>query len=249
MYPIEVLPKNLRAKSYNARYIILDFTNALLAIDALAAANWAAYSWEGRVLVSNELRTLHHIHYETKNTELLWHFQAQWQTDETWDEYVYRSAEKSKTTIQQTQELLNQLTARTVYFKIEALTPHPYLEKINAILAKNFSEKDYLIVAATDQTVPLVAATLRKATRSFSAGQLMYIYNVYWGINEQAKVLGRFRRKNRWIKGVCPIASLDNFRPIIVYSPPTIKKLSDETIASFIFPRFFAIPTTREQDD
>lgn len=248
MYPIEVLPENLRAKSYNNRYIVLDFTNALHAIDILATANWAVNSWEGRVLVSQELRTLHHVRYETKNTDFLWHFQVAWQTSEAWEEYVQRAAAKSKATIEQTQALLNQLTDRAVYFKIEALAPHPFLEKINAIFAQSFSEKDYLRVEATHATVPLVAATLRKATRSFSAGQLAYIYGVYGGLNRQAKVIGRFRGKNRWIKGVCPIASLDNFRPKLVYTPNIIKKLAGEYIGKFLFPRFFALPTASEQD-
>jgi len=249
MYPIEVLPENLRAKSYSSRYIVLDFTNALLAVDLLAAAGWAVWSWEGRVLVANELRTLHHIRYETKNNDLLWRFEVQWQSEESWNEYVARAAEMSRMTLQQTQELLNRLTDRAVYFKIEAFPPHPYLEKIKAILAQNFSEKNHLTVEAVTETVPLVAATARKATRSFSTGQLVYIYSVYWGMNEQAKVVGRFRRKHRWIKGVCPIVSLDNFRPKIVYNPNIIKKLADETINSFIFPRFFAMPAASEADE
>jgi hypothetical protein len=246
MYPIEVLPENLRAKSFNGRYIVLDVTNALLAIDILAAAKWAVCGWEGHVLVSKELQTLHHIRYKTKNKELLCSFQVQWQPNESWGEYVYRAAERSKITIQQTQELLNQLTDRAAYFKIAALPPHPYLEKINTILAKNFSEQRYLAGGATTKTVPLIAATLRKATRSFSAGQTVYIYNVYWGMNERAKVIGRFRQKNRWIRSACPIESLDHFRPKIVYSPEIIKKLDDETIDSFIFPRFFAMPSADE---
>lgn len=248
MYPIEVLPELLRAKSYSRRYIILDFAHALLAIDNLATAGWAVCGWEGRVLVSNELRTLHHLRYETNNNDLLWRFQVQWQTHESWAEYVYRAAQMSKAALQQSRELLDQLTDRPVYFKIEALTPHPYLEKIKVILARNFSEKNHLIVAAAHETVPLVAATLRKATHSFSAGQVVYIYNVYWGMNEQAKVVGRFRRKNRWIKGVCPIALLDDFRPKIVYRPDIIQKLDDETIESFIFPRFFAMPAASETE-
>ena len=247
MYPIELLPENLRAKSYNSRYIFLDFTHVLLAIDILAAASWAVCSWEGHVLVSNELRTLHHIRYETKNNDLLWRFEVQWRTNESWDDYVYRAAETSKARIQQTQELLNQLTDSAVYFKLEVLAPHPYLEKINSILAQNFAEKNYLTVETTTETVPLVAATLRKATRSFSTGQLVYIYDLYGGLNRSAKVVGRFRRKNRWIKGVCPIASLDNFRPKLVYTPDIIKKLQDEWISSAIFPRFFAMPTAGDK--
>lgn len=242
MYPIEVLPENLRAKSYSSRYIVLDFTNALLAVDILAAAGWAVWNWEGRVLVANELRTLHEIRYETKNNDLLWRFEVQWQSPESWDEYVSRAAEMSRMTLQQTQELLNRLTDRAVYFKIEALPPHPFLEKIKAILAQNFSEKNYLTVETATETVPLIAAIVRKSTRSFSTGQRVYIYSVYWGMNEQVKVVGRFRRKNRWIKGVCPIASLDHFRPKIVYNPNIIKTLADETIDSSIFPRFFAMP-------
>jgi hypothetical protein len=249
MYPIEVLPEDLRAKSYSSRDIILDFPTALLAVDILAAAGWAVWSWEGRVLIADELRTFHDIRYETKNNDLLWRFEVEWQSDESWDEYVARAANLSKTTLGQTRELLNRLTDRAVYFKIEALPPHPYLEKIKGILAKHFFEKKYLTVEATSETVPLVAATVRKGTGSFSTGQVVYIYSVYWGMNEQAKVVGRFRRKHRWIKGVCPIASLDHFRPKIVYNPTIIKTLADETIDSFIFPRFLAMPVASLASD
>ena len=175
MYPIEVLPEDLRTKSGNSRHIVLDVTNALPAIDILAAANWAVCSWEGHVLVLNELQTIHHIRYETKNKDLLCNFQVQWQIAESWEEYVQRAAVTSKATIQKTQELLNQLNERAAYFKIEALAPHPYVEKITSILSKNFSEERYLTVEAANKTVPLIAAALRQATRSFSAEQLVYI--------------------------------------------------------------------------
>jgi hypothetical protein len=64
-----------------------------------------------------------------------------------------------------------------------------------------------------------------------------------------AKVVGRFRRKNRWIKGVCPMASLDNFRPKLVYTPNIIKKLEGEFVSRSIFLRFFAMPTAGDQDE
>lgn len=249
MDPIKLLPETLSAKSYNSREIILDFTNVLLAIETLAVANWAVCGWEGRVLVANELRTFHQIRYETKNDALPWYFHIQWRRDESWDDYVYRAARESKRTIQQTQALLNQLTDKATYFKLETLAPHPYLEKINGILARNFAEKSYFTVEALSEPVPLVAATLRKATHSFSAGQLLYIYDIYGGLNRSAKVIGRFRRKNRWIKGVCPIASLDNFRPKLVYTPDIIRKLEGEFINSSIFPRFFAMPVDSDQAD
>lgn len=91
MYPIEVLPENLRTKSYNSRDILLDFANALLATEFLARANWAVCGWDDHVLVAKELRTLHPIRYETKNKDLLWAFQVQWQIEESWEEYVQRA--------------------------------------------------------------------------------------------------------------------------------------------------------------
>jgi hypothetical protein len=117
-----------------------------------------------------------------------------------------------------------------------------YVEKINDILCKHFSDNSFLIANASMESVPLVSANILKSTRSFSAGQLVYIYDIYWGMNERAKVIGRYRRKHNFILGVCPIASLTNCRPKLVYKPVIVSKLNGSYIDGGIFMRFFNLP-------
>lgn len=93
-----------------------------------------------------------------------------------------------------------------------------------------FSLEDRFRVDKSHQTIPLVAAKVHLSTRSFSAGQVVYIYDGYWGMAERVKVIGRYRRKNRFILGVCPIKNLSDYRPKIVYQPQIIKKLLGETL-------------------
>src|SRR5437868_11112013 len=47
MNDIELLPKELRARSINDREIVLHYEDAQRAIDLLEAANWALLGWEG----------------------------------------------------------------------------------------------------------------------------------------------------------------------------------------------------------
>lgn len=114
-----------------------------------------------------------------------------------------------------------------------------HIEKINEILLGYFCGKYILDVNATKNNIPLVAANVQKSTHSFSEGQLLYIYNVFWGMNNKALVVGRYRRKHRLILGVCPISSLSNFRPKLVYDPTVIRKLCGRHIHVGIFIRFF----------
>lgn len=115
-------------------------------------------------------------------------------------------------------------------------------EKLRTILENNFSEKDSIIVEPNAKNIPLVAASVIKATRSFSIGQVVYIYDGYWGMAERVKVVGRFRRKRNWIRGVIPIKNLGNFRAKIVYNSTVLKKLEGETISDNIFTLFLDLP-------
>jgi hypothetical protein len=117
-----------------------------------------------------------------------------------------------------------------------------HIEKINEILLGYFCGGILLDVNATKDNIPLVAANVQKSTHSFSEGQLLYIYNVFWGMNKNALVVGRYRRKHRLILGVCPISSLSNFRPKLVYEPTVIRKLYGRYIHVGIFMRFFDLP-------
>lgn len=117
-------------------------------------------------------------------------------------------------------------------------------EKIMAILAAYFPTDQVFVVDASTQSVPLIMATVRKATHSFSSGQRVYIYDVYGGMNERVQVIGRFRRHHRWIRGVCPIVSLENTRPTVVFHPSVIKKLSGKAwIRRALFEGFLVTPS------
>lgn len=117
-----------------------------------------------------------------------------------------------------------------------------HIKKINEILLDYFCDDTLLDINRTKDNIPLVAANVQKSTHSFSEGQLLYIYNVFWGMNKNALVVGRHRRKHRQILGVCPIASLRNFRPKLVYEPTVIRKLYGRHIHVGIFIRFFDLP-------
>ncbi|MEH2240320.1 hypothetical protein [Nostoc sp.] len=117
-----------------------------------------------------------------------------------------------------------------------------HIKKINEILLGYFCGGTLLDINPTKDNIPLVAANVQKSTHSFSEGQLLYIYNGFWGMNKHAQVVGRHRRKHRLILGVCPIASLINFRPKLVYEPAVIRKLHGRYIHAGIFMRFFDLP-------
>lgn len=104
-----------------------------------------------------------------------------------------------------------------------------------AILARYFSESRYLVVPADATTVPLVAARLARSTTIFSAGQRVYVYDAYWGMNERALVLGRYRRRHRWVRGVCAIDILVDCRPQLVWSRAVIARLEGCSIAAGLF--------------
>ena len=103
-----------------------------------------------------------------------------------------------------------------------------------------FSESRFFDVESSMESIPLIAANVCKSTNSFTEGQLLYIYSGFWGENENFKVVGRFRRKNRIIKGVCPISSLSNLRPKIVYDKKIIYKLAG-TYIDIDFSSWFSV--------
>jgi hypothetical protein len=117
-----------------------------------------------------------------------------------------------------------------------------HVAQINQIVRRFFADRDWLVPRTDAQAVPLVAARLTKSTHSFSAGQLVYVYDVYWGMNERARVVARFRRKHKFVLGVCPIASLEDARPKIVHTPAVVHKLSDSMVVGGVFLRFFQLP-------
>jgi len=236
----DVLPHELHKRCFKPGKIILEYEVALNALDAFVRAQWAMLSWEARIPDDRgELRSVYIPHVAQ------WRY-FDWKRGEPWEHYVERSAYLCKETLQHFKSLLNQIPGRKeqiLYIHLDALGPHPYVEKIEAIDAAYFSTSQELKIDSSTQSIPLIMATVRKSTHSFSQGQRIYIYDVDWGVNERALVIGKFRRSHRWIRGVCPIASLENFRPTVVFHPAVIKKLSDGcSVHGRLFWRFLARP-------
>ncbi|MFC3150611.1 hypothetical protein ACFOEK_06215 [Litoribrevibacter euphylliae] len=102
--------------------------------------------------------------------------------------------------------------------------------RIEDIEKRFFSNDERLIIQSSMDEVPLVAANVSNSTDSFTERQILYIYGGYWSMAETLKVVGRYRRKNRLIKGSIRIKNLTNFRPKIVYDPRVISKLQGEVI-------------------
>jgi hypothetical protein len=114
-----------------------------------------------------------------------------------------------------------------------------HTERVESIVRTFFSESCFFTVTPDARAVPMVAARLSKSTRSFSAGQVVYVYDVFWGVNERARVVGRYRRKHRFIHGVCPIASLVDARPKVVCAPAVLRTLAGTRIDGGILLRFY----------
>ena len=103
-------------------------------------------------------------------------------------------------------------------------------QKISEIEEQFFAGCDSVSIEQGMESIPVVAANLSKSTNSFTQGQSVYVFDGYWGMAERVKVVGRYRRKNRFVKGVCQRANLENHRPKIIYEPAVIRKLIGETI-------------------
>jgi len=110
------------------------------------------------------------------------------------------------------------------------MTPEEIQAKLQTIESAFFVDSKSLIIDEDMEAIPLVVASVSKATRSFSKDQTLYIYDAYWGMNERVKVIGRYRRKHRLVQGVCPWVNLKSYRPTIVYDPNIIQRLKGKTI-------------------
>jgi len=109
-------------------------------------------------------------------------------------------------------------------------------EKARAIAAEFFADgPGYLVVGAQHASVPVIAARMAASTRSFTIGQRVLVYDGYWGEAERVKVVARYRRSHRWIRGVVPIAKLAGARPAVVYDPAVIRVLHDAWISAGLF--------------
>jgi hypothetical protein len=126
------------------------------------------------------------------------------------------------------------------------IEPDPQtLARLQRIEAEDFAANPYGLRADASTTrLPLVAANVIIQTSSFTAGQKVHIYDGFWGRNDRAMVVARYRRKHAFVFGVIPIRCLDNFRPEYVYHPAVLDKfrLADKAVDQRIFRRFFERP-------
>jgi hypothetical protein len=104
-------------------------------------------------------------------------------------------------------------------------------------LARNFGESRELWVTQDRQSLPLVAANLRKNMKSFSKGQKVFAYDVLWGMNTKMQIVARYRRKGEFRNSIIPIENAEHFRFEIVYDPRVIGKLIGQKVDREIFSR------------
>lgn len=216
MYPIEVLPAALAERSLSRRHIFLEATLAAEAISWLASHGWAVTSLETRYFES---------HGDMGGFEEGLDCEP-WRRGERWADHARSVAEAC----------LRELSEREIrfarapegegpplYVRLDAWPANPYLEQINALLLRYFPGMERIDLTAEATEAPLLAANLRRDTPSFTEGQKVYVHNLSW--NNKAMVVGRYRRKHRWICGYCNADRLDNFRPKIVRDPHVIEAL------------------------
>jgi hypothetical protein len=119
----------------------------------------------------------------------------------------------------------------------------PHFDLVKTIIRRFFADSDRnLVVEASMTQVPLIVANAARSTHSFAAGQRLYVFNGYWGMNERIRVVARFRERHRFVRGVFPIAGLTNCRPGIVQHPAVIRRLAGEMISSGMFAGIGALP-------
>jgi hypothetical protein len=108
--------------------------------------------------------------------------------------------------------------------------------KVHAIVAAFFPDgATHLVVGEQHASVPVIAARVLASTRSFTVGQKVLVYDGYWGQAERVKVVARYRRKHRWIRGVCPIAKLGEARPVVEHDPAVVRALRGAWISLGMF--------------
>jgi hypothetical protein len=118
----------------------------------------------------------------------------------------------------------------------EAAGEFPYFNLVKTIVRRFFADPGRgFVVEASMTEVPLIVANAARSTQSFSAGQRLYIFNGYWGMNERVRVVARFRRRHRFVCGAFPIAGLTNCRPGIVQHPAVIRRLAGQPISAGMF--------------
>lgn len=101
---------------------------------------------------------------------------------------------------------------------------------IATIRDRFFPNGRWLDVSVGHAVVPLVAARLARSTRTYSEGQKVYVYGGFYGENERLEVVGRYRRKHRFVLGVCAREVLVDRRVVVVHEPAVVRALAGRRI-------------------
>ncbi len=64
---------------------------------------------------------------------------------------------------------------------------------------------------------------IKKGTKHFRGGAKVHVVDAYWGMCDNATVIGYHRSNGRYIKIDIPVKHLENFRLELVYSPKVIQ--------------------------
>ncbi len=64
---------------------------------------------------------------------------------------------------------------------------------------------------------------IKKGTKHFRGGAKVHVVDAYWGMCDNATVIGHHRSNGRYIKIDIPVKHLENFRLELVYSPKIIQ--------------------------
>ena len=76
----------------------------------------------------------------------------------------------------------------------------------------------------SDQSLPVVRATVSTDTKQFRNGTKVYVIDAFWGGCDSVTVIGRQRASRRYAKVAVSVRKLEDFQMDRTYSP-TIHKL------------------------
>jgi hypothetical protein len=223
MRAIDCMTPELAARSRHPRRLIVRVEDAGRAIEVLVARGWAISAVTRWREAGAERRS------DRPG------FIDGWHRIETWQAHVERCAADAGTLIE---------TWEACWVEIDARGPTTHVDASREILERFYPDgARYHAVPAGAELVPVVAARMERSTHTFTAGQVVLVHDAFWGMNENAKVLGRYRRKHRWVRGVCPIDILVDCRPRLERSPAVLALLAGTSIPGGLFGgRFWPMP-------
>jgi hypothetical protein len=225
--PVDPLDPALRARSVGERALVLTLADAHLALTTWESAGWAVVAWTRRYPMDGSLR------------RAASNWGPAWRKDEPWGAHVAETVAAARADLGRWA-----LDHPDALVEFEAVGPSAHVAAAEAILARWFMDGRWCVVGESPGPLPLVAARLSRSTPGYSVGQRVYVYDVFWGMNERARVLGRHRRRHGWVHGVCPIDMLIDCRPRVVHTPAVLAAMRGRAIDAGCFRgRFWPMPS------